>query len=727
MASVAGPLMPTYHGFVHSSMDGLVLFEACLSGKLHHVPRRPHDRERPNVIKSGSVFIYEENASGIKRWTDGVAWSPSRILGNFLIYRELEKPFPPGEKKRANKRKRSHGPPQPESPYHNPSHPADSHNVVANGVNHVATNHVATNHVATAPLDPHNHHHPLLHQPTAPAPPQTPPAPPAVAPSSTEPPKSTRTLSEEEKETERSLIGSLVDSYGFRPGGLVKKTMSISVHGVSHHMVSYYKVEDVKNNSLSRPPSDARLQDIVIRPELFLKQNFRTPVEESDPFALDRQLQMHTPIFHGLPSHPYAVRPDQYFGGLQHQQPQPQPPPPQQSPQHPPQHAHPAMYGAVSSPHHHTYPGTSAAAPVWSTTATTATTTGAVAYDAQPAYAAPPYGGYYRGPDGDQPAPEVKNEGDAASSPPAVNYGPQYTSPYPGMPSQTQPHQSQQQAHPQAQQQAQQQGEHRNGAHPTPMVQQAYHHSPVPQSPSSFVSMGAARSTYAAPHNASPVSAVASTQHQHHHQHHHQQQHQQYGAGNPNGVPGHSYAVRSPAQAYPMHHSPATPQQHGDRSPHAAASHPHGPPQQPPHSHPHPHHPHPHQNLASPTPAAPLPYRTNSYVPPPTSSPALHPHQVHHAAAQTHPHATTTTTAPTTDLSALGIGVIGAPHPVPYPPPGNAAQAVHEYHQAAYAASQQQQPPPQAYRGNLGDMNGAGTGAAGAVNGGGLAGGEYGV
>ena len=46
-----------------------MLFEACLDGSLHHVPRRPHDRERSSLIKSGSVFIYEENASGIKRWT----------------------------------------------------------------------------------------------------------------------------------------------------------------------------------------------------------------------------------------------------------------------------------------------------------------------------------------------------------------------------------------------------------------------------------------------------------------------------------------------------------------------------------------------------------------------------------------------------------------------------------------------------------------------------------
>lgn len=103
MASSA-PLAPTFYGHIASTHDCLLLFEACLSGVLNHVARRPHDRERAGLIRSGNVFIYEEHSSGIKRWTDGVPWSPSRILGNFLVYRELERPFPPGEKKRAMKR-----------------------------------------------------------------------------------------------------------------------------------------------------------------------------------------------------------------------------------------------------------------------------------------------------------------------------------------------------------------------------------------------------------------------------------------------------------------------------------------------------------------------------------------------------------------------------------------------------------------------------------------------
>jgi hypothetical protein len=99
-------MRPTWRGFIHTTNDALMILEGCLKGKLNHIPRRPHDRERPDIIASGNVFIYEENASGIKRWTDGVTWSPSRIMNNFLVYRELNEPFPAGEKKKAKKRKR---------------------------------------------------------------------------------------------------------------------------------------------------------------------------------------------------------------------------------------------------------------------------------------------------------------------------------------------------------------------------------------------------------------------------------------------------------------------------------------------------------------------------------------------------------------------------------------------------------------------------------------------
>ncbi|KAJ6441687.1 Gti1/Pac2 family protein [Purpureocillium lavendulum] len=219
MSHHSTPLIPTWRGHIASTLDALLLFEAALSGRLNHVPRRPHDRERQELIKSGSVFIYEEHASGIKRWTDGVSWSPSRILGNFLIYRELDKPFPPGEKKRAIRRKRATG-----------------------GSSSGVTKSEGTSRSSNGGFLP-----------------QT---------------------SDNSKDIERSLIGSLVDSYPFKENGLVKKTISITYHGIPHHLVSYYGVDDVLSGGLLTPSRDTGLRDIVPRVELMTSQNFRAPVDE---------------------------------------------------------------------------------------------------------------------------------------------------------------------------------------------------------------------------------------------------------------------------------------------------------------------------------------------------------------------------------------------------------------------------------------------------------------
>lgn len=80
----------TFYGAIESTADALRVFELCRQGKLGRVRRRLHDAER-RLIRSGSVFVFDEAESGIRRWTDGRLWSPSRIHGNFLVYRELEK------------------------------------------------------------------------------------------------------------------------------------------------------------------------------------------------------------------------------------------------------------------------------------------------------------------------------------------------------------------------------------------------------------------------------------------------------------------------------------------------------------------------------------------------------------------------------------------------------------------------------------------------------------
>lgn len=254
MSSGGAALQPTFSGHVATTQDALILFEGCLQGHLSHVPRRPHDRERNSLIRSGSVFIYEENASGIKRWTDGVTWSPSRILGNFLVYRELDKPFPPGEKKRAMK-KPHRRPSRPGEPYPRPDqrHPDYS---------------------ASSPTSAFGNNE---RQPT---------------------------------DAERQLIGSLIDSYGFKINGLVKKTMSVTVQGVTHHLVSYYNVEDVMQGNLRTPSQTENLQYIRPRPELTTKQSFRSPIEEAEDV---NELT-------GQPGYPYRIG---HGGGYDYGKPQP--------------------------------------------------------------------------------------------------------------------------------------------------------------------------------------------------------------------------------------------------------------------------------------------------------------------------------------------------------------------------------------------------------------------
>lgn len=256
MASISnsGALQSTWFGHVANTRDALILFEACLNGNLQHVPRRPHDRERSTLIRSGSVFIYEENASGIKRWTDGVPWSPSRILGNFLVYRELLKPFPPGEKKRANRKKR---PSKPGEPYPRPG--GETGNSNGSGL---------------------------------------------VSPASPDTPGAKSDGGYDARDSERALIGSLVDSYGFKEGGLVKKTMSVNVHGVHHHLVSYYTIKEVMDGELHPPTQDPRLSRLEPRPDLITRQNFRAPLDDTDDTVQEHTNGLHQNNY-GYESNPY--------------------------------------------------------------------------------------------------------------------------------------------------------------------------------------------------------------------------------------------------------------------------------------------------------------------------------------------------------------------------------------------------------------------------------------
>ncbi|EJD51190.1 hypothetical protein AURDEDRAFT_121079 [Auricularia subglabra TFB-10046 SS5] len=84
-ASDASQQQGVFRGFIRSTYDALLVFEAALSGRIPRVTRRFTDNEKRNDIRSGYCFVFGEEEAEIKRWTDGITWSPSRINKNFLV------------------------------------------------------------------------------------------------------------------------------------------------------------------------------------------------------------------------------------------------------------------------------------------------------------------------------------------------------------------------------------------------------------------------------------------------------------------------------------------------------------------------------------------------------------------------------------------------------------------------------------------------------------------
>jgi hypothetical protein len=222
---------PTWQGFLDTTKDAMTVVEAALQGRLSHISRRPHDKERAEMLTSGTVLVYEENASGIKRWTDAVHWSPSRVMNNCLIYRQLVRALKPEEKKTAlnpscgtkRKRKESAGPNVTKTGENLSNSDDEFENPAFDGAagESDSTNKVYTNFAQSLTPD-----------------------------------------------QQRRFCGSLIDSYEFKEGGLMKKTISVKYQGTHHHVISYYSLEDVVSGKLKRPYQDPKLADIHPRPEL---------------------------------------------------------------------------------------------------------------------------------------------------------------------------------------------------------------------------------------------------------------------------------------------------------------------------------------------------------------------------------------------------------------------------------------------------------------------------
>ncbi|RDB21974.1 Global transcription regulator sge1 [Hypsizygus marmoreus] len=207
---------PPWSGWIETTGDALLILEAARQGLIPRVTRRLVDSER-KMITSGSVFVFDEEESGIKRWTDGFFWSPSRILGNFLLYRETDKR---GAGHRGGRSDTS----------------SDINEQSQYGLDGVK-----------------------------------------VEGQSLSRPKSDDSHLGVDKQRERTLMGSLTNSYKFKPDGLMKKTFSLTIGGVSQHLISYYRIEDVTNGRLRSPSSLPELASLDISPEYLDKTHFRNP------------------------------------------------------------------------------------------------------------------------------------------------------------------------------------------------------------------------------------------------------------------------------------------------------------------------------------------------------------------------------------------------------------------------------------------------------------------
>ncbi|CAE6373361.1 unnamed protein product [Rhizoctonia solani] len=93
-----------------STKDALLVIEAAERGLFRRLVRRLTEPERAQSIYSGSVLVYDESESHIRRFTDTLVWSPSRIIGNYLVYREMREREP-----RPTSRAGAALPPQPAS------------------------------------------------------------------------------------------------------------------------------------------------------------------------------------------------------------------------------------------------------------------------------------------------------------------------------------------------------------------------------------------------------------------------------------------------------------------------------------------------------------------------------------------------------------------------------------------------------------------------------------
>lgn len=216
---------------METTLDALLIFEGCRRGSLPKITRRLQEFEKRALVVSGAVFVFDEEETGIKRWTDGLSWSPSRTLGNFLVYRELDKKAGASGAAAgaAGTDENGLGDGLDELPSGEGSAgPSSLRGASQQATTSSRRRSLSDTSGATPPLD---------------------------------------------RARERALVGSLTSTYRFRSDGLVKKTISIS----GLHMIGYYRIDDVTSGRLRTPSSHAELISLEVSSDFLSPSHFRVP------------------------------------------------------------------------------------------------------------------------------------------------------------------------------------------------------------------------------------------------------------------------------------------------------------------------------------------------------------------------------------------------------------------------------------------------------------------
>ena len=83
--SSSSPDAPSFYGSVETTVDALRLILAAKQNVIGRITKRKNEIERREMVRSGAVLVFNVEESGIEDWTDGLLWTPSRIVGNFRV------------------------------------------------------------------------------------------------------------------------------------------------------------------------------------------------------------------------------------------------------------------------------------------------------------------------------------------------------------------------------------------------------------------------------------------------------------------------------------------------------------------------------------------------------------------------------------------------------------------------------------------------------------------